>query len=124
MITLKKDILEENIIQEFRLKNIHETRNYFIEQINEIDLMSKKHVEVSKGLNYTECLLIFASEVIGVSISTIASLNGVSIGIVSSAEGLKICAIFAGVKKYRSLIKQGKRAMIKYYCWQKLSSIT
>ena len=25
---------EENIIQEFRLKNIAETRNYFIEKIN------------------------------------------------------------------------------------------
>ena len=41
MITLKKDIIEENIIQKFTLKNIHETRNYFTEQIKQIDLMSR-----------------------------------------------------------------------------------
>ena len=34
---------EENISQEFRLKNIDETRNYFIEEINQNELMSKKH---------------------------------------------------------------------------------
>ena len=34
---------EENISQEFRLKNIDGTRNYFIEEINQIELMSKKH---------------------------------------------------------------------------------
>ena len=31
---------EENISQEFRLKNIDETRNYLIEDINQIELMS------------------------------------------------------------------------------------
>ena len=31
---------EENISQEFRLKNIDETRNYFIEKINQNELMS------------------------------------------------------------------------------------
>ena len=34
---------EENISQEFRLKNIDETRNCFIEEINQNELMSKKH---------------------------------------------------------------------------------
>ena len=117
MITLKKDIVEENIIKKFTLKNIHETKNYFIEQIKQIDLMSKKHIKVSKGLNYTEYLLILTSGVTGcVSVSAIASLVGVSIGIVSSAAGLKICAIISEVKKYRSIIKERRRTMIKYYC--------
>ena len=31
---------EENISQEFRLKNIDETRNYFIGKINQNELMS------------------------------------------------------------------------------------
>ena len=30
IITLKKNMIEEKINQEFRLKNISETRNYFI----------------------------------------------------------------------------------------------
>ena len=34
---------EENISQEFRLKNIEETRNYFIEKINQNEFMNKKH---------------------------------------------------------------------------------
>ena len=36
-------MIEENISQESRLKNIDETRNYFIEDINQNELMSKKH---------------------------------------------------------------------------------
>ena len=32
---------EENISQEFRLKNIDETRNYLIEKINRNELMSE-----------------------------------------------------------------------------------
>ena len=39
---------EENIIREFRLKNIFETRNYLIEEINRNELMSKKHKKVCK----------------------------------------------------------------------------
>ena len=34
---------EENIGQEFRLKNMEETRNYFIKEINQNRLMSKIH---------------------------------------------------------------------------------
>ena len=37
---------EENIDQEFRLKNIDETRNYFIKKINQNELMSKRQKKV------------------------------------------------------------------------------
>ena len=37
---------EKDIIQEFRLKNIDETRNFLIEKINRNELMSKKYKEV------------------------------------------------------------------------------
>ena len=43
---------EENMIQEFRLKNIDETRNYFLEEIEQNELMSRKHRMVCKTLNY------------------------------------------------------------------------
>ena len=33
----------------------------------------------------------------------------ISIGITSSAMGLKICAITAGIKKYKSIIKKKKK---------------
>ena len=34
---------------------------------------------------------------------------GVLVGITSSATGLKICAITAGIKKYKSIIKKKKK---------------
>ena len=44
-----------------------------------------------------------------ISISAIASLLSFLIGIMSSAIGLKICAITAGIKKYKSIIKKKKK---------------
>ena len=49
---------QENITQEFILKNIDETRNYLIEEINRNELMSKKHKKVCTTLNYIEPFLI------------------------------------------------------------------
>ena len=103
-------MVEENISQEFRLKNIDETRNYLIEEINRNELMSKKHKKVCTTLNYIEHFLILGSTITGcVSISAFASLVGIPIGITSSATGLKICVITAGIKKYKSIIKKKKK---------------
>ena len=44
-----------------------------------------------------------------VSISAFASLAGIPIGITSSAVELKICAITAGIKKYKPIIKKTKK---------------
>ena len=61
-------------------------------------------------LNYIECFLILASAVAGcISISAFVSLVGIPIGITSSAIGLKICAITAWIKKYKSIIKKNKK---------------
>ena len=48
---------EENINKEFRLKNINETKNYFTEEINQNELITKKHKNVCRNLNYIEHLL-------------------------------------------------------------------
>ena len=45
-------MFEENIVQEFKLKNIDETRNYFITEINQNGFMIKKHKNVCRVLNY------------------------------------------------------------------------
>ena len=104
---------EENISLEFRLKNIDETKNYLIEEINRNELMSKKRKKVYTTLSYIEHFIILASTITGyVSISPFASLVGILIGITSSAIGLKICAITAGIKKYKSIIKK-KKSMMK-----------
>ena len=36
-------MVEENEIQEFRLENIEETTNYFLKEVNQIELISRKH---------------------------------------------------------------------------------
>ena len=98
-----------NISQEFRFKKIDETRNYLIEEINRNELMNKKHKKVCTTLNYIELFLILGSTITGcVSISSFASLVGIPIGITSSAIGLKICTITAGIKKYKSKINKNK----------------
>ena len=73
-----KNMAEENISQEFRLKNIDETRNYFLEEIKQNELMSKKHKKISLTQNFIECFLILASTITGcISISLFTSLIGI-----------------------------------------------
>ena len=63
-------MVEQNISQEFRLKNIDETRNCFLEKINQNEWMIKKHKNVSTTLNYIKHFLILASTITGcISIS-------------------------------------------------------
>ena len=60
--------------------------------------MSRKHKKVCTALHYIEHFLILVSY----WISAFAYLLGSPIGITSSAIGLKMCAIPAGTKKYKS----------------------
>ena len=72
--------------------------------------MSEKYKNTCKYLNYVEYLLISVSTVTDcVSISALASLVCVAVGITSSAVGIKIYAITAGIKKYKSVIKKKKK---------------
>ena len=103
-------MVEENISQEFRLKNIDKTKKYFLEEIEQNELMSRKHKKVCTTLNYIEHFLILASTITEcILISAFASLFGIRIGIMSSAIGLKICATAAGIKKYKSVVKKKKK---------------
>ena len=81
------------------MKNIDETKNNFIEEINQKELMSRKHKKVCGVLTYIEHLLILVSTVTAcASISAFASLVGIHVGITNSAVGLKICVITPGIK--------------------------
>ena len=71
--------------------------------------MSRKHKNGCTAINYTEHFLIWTSIITGcISISAFVSLIGIPIGIRRSAIGLKIRAITAGIKKYKSMIKRKK----------------
>ena len=56
-------------------------------------------------------MLILVSTVTGcVSIFTFASLVAIPVGITSSAVGIKICAITAGIKKCKIVIRKEKKS--------------
>ena len=64
-------MVEEKISQKFGLKTINETRNYFIEEVKENELMIKK---ICTTLNYIAHFLILVSTFTGcISVFAFAS---------------------------------------------------
>ena len=101
---------EENISQELRLENIEETINYFIKEIEQNELISKKHKKTCATLSYLENLLVLASVVTRcLLMSAFASLLGIPMGITSSTIRLKIFTIATGIKKCKSITKKKKK---------------
>ena len=76
--------------------------------------MNKKYKKVCRISNYIEYLLILISTVSGcVSISAYDFLVGLPIGSTSSAIGLKISVMTAGIKKKKSRqLRKRRRNMI------------
>ena len=66
------------------------------------ELISEKHKNVCRVLNYIDDSLIMISTITGcVSISAFASLVGIPIEITSSAIGLKTCVITSRMKMHK-----------------------
>ena len=92
------------------MENIGEIKNYFIEEINPNDLMSKMHKKGCEDVNCFKRLLILASAITGcVSISAPVSSVGTPRASASSAVGLKICVLTARIKKCKSITKKTKK---------------
>ena len=93
-------MIGENISQESRLKIINETINCFFKEIEQNELMSKKHKKICTTLTYIEHFLILGCTITGF-VSVIAFLLGIPIGITNPA--------LQELKKYKSMIKKKKR---------------
>ena len=92
-------MVEEYMSQEFIFKKIDKTRKYFLEDIEQNELMSRKHEKACTTLNYIEHFHILASAITGcISISTFTSLLVIPIGITTSTIGFKICTIVQELK--------------------------
>ena len=87
MWSLIQKSVGKNISQEFRMKN----KDCLIEEINQNELMSKKHKKVYRVLNYVEHIFILISTVSGCISISLKTSNEIT----SSAIGLKICAVTA-----------------------------
>ena len=93
----------KNINEEHRLQKLEKTRNYLLREIDHNELISKKHKNIYRVLNYTDHLLILTWAITGcVFISAFASLVGILIGITSSAIELKNCVITARINKKKN----------------------
>ena len=100
----------EEASAEFRFKKIDEKINYRLDEINYNDLMSEKYKKAYKYLNYVKQLVVLVSTVaVCVSVSVFPSLIPLPVFITSSAVAVKICAINAGIKNYKSIIKKKKK---------------
>ena len=101
---------EKYISQELRLKNIDETKNCFVQETAQNELISKKHKKFETAVNCAKHFLILLSAVNGcISVSAFASVLGIPLGITSSVIGLKMYAITGEIKKYKSIIKETKK---------------
>ena len=53
-------MVEKKISQELRMKYIDETKNFFLKEMEQNELMSRKHKKVCTTLDYIKHLLILA----------------------------------------------------------------
>ena len=87
--------------------------------------MSEDYKNTCNYLNYAEHLLILASAfTCCVSIFAFGSLVCAPVGIASFAIGLKVCAITARIKRYKSIIKKNKKKHDKIVLLEKDKSNT
>ena len=92
---------------EFRFRKIDEIRNYPLEKTKHYDLIRKENKKTCKYLNYFEHLLIRSSVITGcISISVFALLVCVPVSMASSVVGINFCAITAGIKTCKAIIKK------------------
>ena len=96
----------------FRFKIINETRNCFVEEIEQHELINKKDKKVCTTVNYIERFLFLASaNTRCILLPAFASLFDIPIGINSSSKLLKMYAMAGGIKKYKSIITKKKKKL-------------
>ena len=86
--------------QQFRLNEISEIENYFISEIKERELMSKKLSKYISFFDYFDKSLIVLSVIIGsISIASFAAVIGIPVGIKSASLSLPFSLSTGLVKK-------------------------
>ena len=100
--------------QQFRLNKISEIEDYFIAEIKEKELMSKKLSQYTSFFDYFDKSLIILSVTSGgVSNALFAIVIGVPIGITSASLSLVFSLCTEFVKKSLKATRNKKRSIIK-----------
>ena len=108
----------------FRLDEISKIENYFIEEINQRKLCSKKLSKYVAVFDYIDqALIVLSATSSGVSIISFTSIIGAPVGIASASFTL-IFSLTTGItKKLLNITRKKRKSMIKFLCWLKVNSI-
>ena len=103
--------------QQFRLNKISEIEEYFIAEIKERELMSKKLSKYISFFDYFDTSLIVLSVTSGgVFIASFSVAIGAPVGITSASFSLAFLLCIGLVKKLLKATRNKKRSMIKLLC--------
>ena len=103
--------------QQFRLNKISESEEYFMAEIKERELMSKKLSKYISFFDYFDKSLIVLSVTSGgVSIVSFATATEAPIGITSASFSLAFSLCTGLVKKLLKSTRNTKRSIIKLLC--------
>ena len=96
--------------QQFRLNKINEIKDYFIAEIKERELMSKRLSKYIASFDYFDKSLVVLSVVTGsISIASLATVIGAPVGIMSASCSLTFSVTTEFVKKLLKTIRNKKK---------------
>ena len=96
--------------QEFRLNKINEIKDYFVAEIKESELMSKRLSKYIASFDYFDKSLIVLSVTTGsISIASFATVIGAPVGMMSASFSLAFSITTGFVKKFLKTIRNKKK---------------
>ena len=110
----------------FRLDEISKIENYFIKEINQRNLCSKKLSKYVAVFDYVDqVLIVLYATSSGVSIISFTSIVGAPVGIASASLTLFFSLTTGIIKKLLNITrkKRKRKSMIKFLCWLKVNSV-
>ena len=103
--------------QQFRLNRINEIKDYFVAEIKEKEVMSKKLNKYIASFDYFDKSLIVLSITTGsITIASFATVIGVPVGIVSASFSLAFSISAGIIKKLLKTTRNKKKNIIKLIC--------
>ena len=103
--------------QQFRLNKINETKYYFVAEIKERELMSKRLSKYIASFDYFDKSLIVLSVTTGsISIASFATVIGAPVRMTSTSSSLAFSITTGIVKKLLKTTRNKKKNTIKLLC--------
>ena len=110
--------------QQFRLNKINEIKDYFVAEIKERELISKRRSKYIASFEYFDKSLIVLSVTTGsISIASFATVIGAPVGIVSASFSLVFLISTGIIKKLLKTTRNSKKNTIVMLATSKLNRI-